>query len=234
MKILIFDTETTGLPKSKIISPYNLNEWPYIVQFSFIVYDSSLNIITEMYDKIIKLPENIIIPQEAINIHKVTNEMSQSSKTTLQDALKEFFYNLKMVDMLVGHNIEFDTNVLRVELMRLIHHDDEIRDDTKLLKKYKENLFLLQTFENTFCTLKETIQFCNIQAFNKLGRPYIKYPKLSELHEKLFHTTPNSLHNSIVDVLVTLRCFVKMKYNDDILTNCRTFKRYNQRFRIYE
>ena len=43
MRVLVFDTETTGLPKSKIINPDTLNLWPHIVQFSYIIYDTVLN-----------------------------------------------------------------------------------------------------------------------------------------------------------------------------------------------
>ena len=38
-KIIIFDTETTGLPKSRQSLVNNTEEWPYIVQFSYIIYD---------------------------------------------------------------------------------------------------------------------------------------------------------------------------------------------------
>lgn len=40
MIILVFDTETTGLPKTKIISYDTLKLWPYIVQFSYIIFDT--------------------------------------------------------------------------------------------------------------------------------------------------------------------------------------------------
>ena len=43
MRVLVFDTETTGLPKSKFISPDTLNLWPHIVQFSFVIYDTEEN-----------------------------------------------------------------------------------------------------------------------------------------------------------------------------------------------
>jgi hypothetical protein len=42
MRVLVFDTETTGLPKSKFISPDTLHLWPDIVQCSFIIYDTDL------------------------------------------------------------------------------------------------------------------------------------------------------------------------------------------------
>jgi len=47
MRVLVFDTETTGLPQTKILNPDTLNQWPTIVQFSFVIYDLSLNDIVE-------------------------------------------------------------------------------------------------------------------------------------------------------------------------------------------
>ena len=40
MKVLIFDTETTGLPEGKNPSIYETQKWPHIIQLSYIVYDS--------------------------------------------------------------------------------------------------------------------------------------------------------------------------------------------------
>ena len=230
MKVLLFDTETTGLPSSRTINPYNLTNWPHIVQFSFVVYDSSTNIITETYNQIINIPTNAVISPDATEIHRITNEMSRASKVTLKHAFADFFYNLNNVDMIAGHNIEFDINMIRVELLRFIYGGEL---SPRELKIYKRNLYAITSFKNVFCTLKETVDLCNIGATNSSGESFVKYPKLAELHEKLFSTTPNSLHNSMVDILVTLRCFVKIKYDQDLLTNCRTFKRYVDRFNIY-
>jgi DNA polymerase III epsilon subunit-like protein len=38
-----------------------------------------------------------------------------------------------------------------------------------------------------------------------------KYPRLSELHQVLFGSVPENLHNSMMDVLVCLRCFLKIR-----------------------
>ena len=44
MKVLVFDTETTGLPKVKKTLVYmRLSKWPHIIQLSYIVYDSDKN-----------------------------------------------------------------------------------------------------------------------------------------------------------------------------------------------
>ena len=45
---------------------------------------------------------------------------------------------------------------------------------------------------------------------------YKKFPRLDELYFTLFGTVPENLHNSIIDTLVCLRCFLKIKMNQDI------------------
>ena len=42
MKVIVFDTETSGLPKSKIINQNTQHLWPFIVQFSYIIYDKRI------------------------------------------------------------------------------------------------------------------------------------------------------------------------------------------------
>ena len=185
MKVLVFDTETTGLPQTKIINPDTLHLWPYIVQFSYIIYDTTDNTIIETNDYIILL-ENIIIPEESIKFHGITNEISS-----------------------------------KVELLRIIYGNILINEPSNI---YKNDLFYITNLKNICCTLQDSIKFCNIQAISKYGKSYLKYPKLIELHQKLFNTTPNNLHNSLNDILVTLRCFMKLKFNIDLIDNCETFK----------
>ena len=225
MRILVFDTETTGLPKTKIINPDTLDKWPYVVQMSFIIYDSSLNDIIESKDYIIKIPESVIITEEISNINGITNQISKEKGIKINEVLNEFFYFLRNVDTLVGHNIEFDINMLRIELLRLINYGSM----PELQRKYyKHDLHLLTHFKNVSCTLKDSVELCNIHSINKFGKPFLKYPKLIELHNKLFNTSPSHLHNSFNDILVTLRCYMKLKHNLDLMDDCNIFKKYSK------
>lgn len=225
MRFLVFDTETTGLPKSKFISPDTLELWPHIVQFSYVIYDTSLNDIVESKDYIIKLHESILISEESSKIHGITNEISSSKGLPISEVINEFFYYLRSVDKLIGHNIEFDINMIKVELLRFINSKQYSKEQTKL---YKHDLHYLTNYKDICCTLKDSIQFCNIQLTDKYGKPYLKYPKLIELHEKLFDKSPNNLHNSFNDILVTLRCFMKLKHDIDLNNNCIKFKNYSE------
>ena len=68
--------------------------------------------------------------------------------------------------------------------------------------------------------MMETVQL--VKALYKNPRPddearkNYKWPTLSELHKHCFGNVPDNLHNSMVDVLVTLRCFLFYKYNHKI------------------
>lgn len=224
MRYLIFDTETTGLPKTKFISPSTLHQWPHIVQFSYVIYDESLNKIVQSKDYIIKLPENISISEESTKVHGITNEISINKGVPLNIVLSEFLYYLKEVDKLIGHNIEFDINMIKVSLLRLIN---DISITNEQLKLYKCDFHYITNYKHTSCTLKDSIQLCNIQAIDKKGKPYLKYPKLIELYEKLFDSQPTNLHNSFNDVLVTLRCYMKLKHNIDVNDTCESYKHYS-------
>jgi DNA polymerase III epsilon subunit-like protein len=223
MLIFVFDTETTGLPKTKFINPDKLNEWPYIVQLSYIIYDTSINEIILIQDHIIKMENNVNICEESSKIHGITNEISKIKGKLMKDVMEEFFYYIRNCDLIVGHNVSFDINMLKVELLRLRMIQLDMSYSDEYIKNVKLNLCYLNTIKNIYCTLQESIELCNIQAISKTGKPYLKFPKLIELHKKLFETTPNNLHNALNDIVVTLRCFIKMKYNIDLNNNCITF-----------
>ena len=226
MKVLVFDTETTGLPETKIINPITLHQWPHIVQFSYVIYDSSLNNIVESKNYIVKLPESILIPEDSTKIHGITNDMSTSRGVPLNLILDEFFIYLREgVDNLIGHNIEFDINAIKVSLLRLINCDSLTKEQ---LKKYKYDLHYITNYTNISCTMKDSIKFCNINFIDKNGKQRLKYPKLIELHEKLFNKSPTNLHNSFNDILVTLRCFIKLHHNIDLNDDCDSFKKYSK------
>jgi DNA polymerase III epsilon subunit-like protein len=231
MRVLVFDTETTGLPKSKIINPDTLNLWPHIVQFSYVIYDTILNDIVETCDSIVKLEDGITIPEDSTKIHGITDEISKKNGIEIDLILEDFFYHLNNVDLLVGHNVSFDINMIKVELLRIIY-ENHLNISDEEIKTIKYNLHFLTNYKNIWCTLQSSIELCNIKAINKFGKEYIKFPKLLELHQKLFESTPNNLHNSFNDILVTLRCYIKLRYNTDLNEDCNSFKKISKKLNL--
>ena len=211
MKILVFDTETTGLPEknASMIATY---KWPYIVQLSYILYDTDENIVLNFVDEIIKLPNNVVISKESENIHKISNEISRTKGVDIKKELSKFNNIISKADIIVGHNILFDKNMITVECIR---------------NKLDENL-INSARKPEFCTMKKSVNICKIMKVANNGDKYYKYPKLFELHQHLFGTIPDGLHNSIIDVLVCLRCYGMINYNIDYFEKSKSLKSLNK------
>lgn len=214
--VIVFDTETTGLPKSRVINSETLELWPHIVQFSYVIYNVTKMTLEKICDKVINIPDGIMMSDETVNIHKITNDMTHHSTNMVQDILDEFMEDMSNnnVKAIIGHNISFDINMLKIELLRLIHGEQ-----TKNKSKYKKMFYEINYTNKTFCTMHKTIDLCQIHAKRKDGSVYYKYPKLIELYKVLFGEKEelNNLHNSLNDVLVTLRCYYMIIYKDDLL-----------------
>lgn len=202
MKLIVFDTETTGLiPKKSSLYSKKVNN-PYIVQLSWLVFDSIENKLDGTYDYIVKLPEGITIPKEASDIHKITNEIMKEKGHDIGFVLGKFYNDLIKCNMLIAHNIAFDKKMLSIEFYRNGYGKHFIKN------KYNE-----------YCTMTMGTPICNITMISKWnGKPFVRFCKLIELHQKLFNETPNNLHNSLIDILVCFRCYYKMYNGKDILT----------------
>ena len=201
MKIFVFDTETTGLPTERNASIIATHKWPYIVQLSYLLYDTDNYMVVNYTDQIIKVPDNVTISKESEAIHKISNEMSKTKGVDIKRELVQFNNTLLEADLVIGHNISFDKRMIMVECIR---------------HKLQQNFTLNSVRKPEYCTMKKSVNICKILTRGSNGDEYYKYPKLMELHKHLFGTIPNGLHNSMVDVLACLRCYGKMKLDVDL------------------
>ena len=209
MLVLVLDSETNGLPTTRILNKNTMSEWPYMVQFSYLVYNTDTNKLIKTADHIIKIPDEIDISEESYKLHNISKEKSLKQGYSVVDVLNQFIHDVEGVDVVVAHNYKFDSNMIMVEMMR----------NNMDIKKY---MSIINT-RRVCCTMKDSTSFCNIQMISKFDeKPYLKPPKLSELHEKLFGITPVNLHNSLNDAIVTLRCYIKLKLDKDINNDLKT------------
>ena len=205
---------------------FYLNKWTSIIQMSYIMYDTETNE-TKIYDKYIDLPETVHIdPKSSLITHIYKNssdippEVDEEScivlsnthleKVMIQDCLGEFIKDVKQCQIIVGHNIQFDRNMVISEMIR----NNMLAEDVALLMDSSTLQYV--------CTMKETTLLCMLPAVKEYvdhtplfydvdpNNPQtIKYPRLNETYFKIFGYMPNetSLHNSIYDVVITLRIF---------------------------
>ncbi len=200
MKVIIFDVETTGLPE-RGATLENVDKYPYIVQFSWMVYDASQNRIDNVNDHIVKIPPEITIPIEASNVHGITNDKMRTEGKDINLILDIFTKDMLDSQVIVAHNLSFDKTIVQVEYLR-----------------NKRINWLGRHRKMEYCTMKRSLNICNIYKKNAYtGEMTKKYPKLMELHNYWFKTVPNNLHNSLIDIFVCFRCYHQMEYNYDIM-----------------
>jgi len=252
VKILVFDTETTGL------EPYNIDEtkllpnrnengkwetwksyndrlktikeagikeskalkenpklwetykdnWPYTVQISFIMYDSDTKE-TVVRDIYIDIPPKFTTSEYLSTVHPITRQAIEAGQAEgierqdIREVISEFMTYFRSADVITGHNVDFDINMLLAECARTeqIGLIDEIYA-TKLLPN------------KIYCTACESTDFVKICFSNNCSTkpPIFKKPKLKEAYYRMFGYPPKEglLHNSLIDVVVCLRVFYRL------------------------
>ena len=184
---LIFDTETTGLPKDFKAPISDTDNWPRCVQIAWQLHDEMGNLI-ENRDYLIK-PEDYNIPFESQQIHGISTALAEEQGFSLEEVLKEFNIAIEKTTFIVGHNVEFDLNVMGSEFYR---------------KKIETQLFVKSKLDS--CTEK-TAALCQISG-GRGGK--FKLPTLTELNNHLFQVTFAEAHNATADVEATTRCFLEL------------------------
>ncbi|HNP07351.1 MAG TPA: PHP domain-containing protein, partial [Cyclobacteriaceae bacterium] len=181
---LIFDTETTGIPHNKTAPITDLDNWPRLVQLAWQLHDNKGGLLSQ-HSYIIQ-PDGFDIPFNAEQIHGISTKRAQEEGIQLSEVMKAFIKDLDRTKLLVGHNIEFDINIIGAEYIR-----QSLQPDFFL------SLERLDTgiASTEYCQLKGGIG----------GR--LKMPRLNELHQKLFGKDIEDAHDAAYDVDATARSF---------------------------
>jgi len=184
---LIFDTETTGLPKRWNAPLSDSENWPRCIQIAWQIHDAKGTLVSHQ-DYLIQ-PESFTIPYDAEKIHGISTALAEQRGHPLQTVLEEFETALERVDFVVGHNISFDRNIMGAELLR------------RGRKDVLEEKAIIDT-----CT-EETAQLCQLPG-GRGGK--FKLPTLSELYRFLFDESFEEAHNATADVEATTRVFLEL------------------------
>ncbi len=182
---LFFDTETSGLPRSWKSPVTDLENWPRLVQLAYLQYDRDGKLLIEG-NHIIR-PVGFTIPKDASDIHKITQQRALTEGEDLSSVLILFDQLVESAECLVAHNMSFDEKIMGAEFLR-----NRMKDSVASKDKV--------------CTMQSTTDFCAIK-----GAYGYKWPKLSELHRKLFGHDFSEAHDASVDIRATARCFWELK-----------------------
>ena len=182
MRILVFDTETSGL------NP----QWNVILQLSYQIVDSNSWAIQKSVNHYFAWPENKArVTQEAINVNGLTEEVLSSKQlSNKRTALEEFVKDKDSCDLLVAHNLEFDKKFI-------------IASCREEGVKYANS-----GWGQSYDTMKRMTNYCQIPK--DWGSGY-KWPKLTELADCLcINYSQIPLHDSSGDVELTKLCFKRI------------------------
>lgn len=183
---LIYDTETTGLPKDYKAPLTDSENWPRLVQLAWQIHDEKGEVV-DIKNFIVR-PEGFTIPYGSEKIHGISTERAQKEGQELEFVLSEFNKALESVSTISGHNIEFDNSIMGAEFIR---------------KQMETTLF----DKNVVDTKNASTNYCALPGGR--GGKY-KWPNLGELHQKLFGEGFDAAHNASADVQATARCFLEL------------------------
>lgn len=185
----IYDVETTGLPIriNRRLNYNNLDSFNNcrLISISWIITDN-INDIIEKGTYYIK-PDNFEVSQESINIHGLTNEFLEENGESIHniiDLIKNIFTEKYEIIKIVSHNIDFDINVLKSELVRYNYSD--------LLIKINDI--------DTYCTMLKSQSVMRVN----------KWPKLSEAYRYFYDEDITNAHQAEYDTLYCYKIFKKL------------------------
>lgn len=185
---LVIDCETTGLPKKRNAPVDDADNWPRVIQLAWTLYDETQ---TPVKTEVCLIrPEGFVIPGDAQRIHGITTERADSEGKDLAETLLIFALAAAEAEVLIAHNLDFDINVISAEYLRL----------------GLEPPFTRFRDEKRICTMLKSVEFCGIT-----GNRGFKWPKLSQVYQKLFGSDFDNAHDAGTDVKACARCFFELK-----------------------
>jgi len=134
-------------------------------------------------------PDGWTIPSELTSIHGISQERALKEGHSIGEVMALFTGACYFPVNLVAHNIPFDQKVVAKEFERLGWEN-------------------AMWGRRPLCTMQASTELCALPR--KRGGGF-KWPKLSELHEKLFGKGFEGAHNAANDVGALVACFWELR-----------------------
>jgi DNA polymerase III epsilon subunit-like protein len=193
---LIVDTETNGLPNEYSFDINNVENWPEMLQIAWQLYDQNFNLVKEKAFFINH--EEINLQNDALKINGISADILKNEGQNIKKVLPDFFYDLSASCIVVGHNIEFDLNIIHAEAIR---HNIDLK---AWIYDWTTKTIVFENLQ-TFCTMKNTTELVGIPHLSGF-----KFPTLMELYQKLFVHKFSDSHDALSDVKATAKCFKEL------------------------
>lgn len=192
MKILFFDTETTGVPEKDARWEEDYQNFPHIVEIAWNLGRKS--------ESHIIAPVGWEIPKEATEIHGISQELAMAEGEPFELVIDTFIVDCLKADYICAHSIYFDTSIIKANILRSLGVDafgymqvNEALDKDKRID-----------------TMRSTMKW--VDARTPTGR--LKFPRLEELFSRCFPTETFNAHCAMEDVRALVKCFPVLMENN--------------------
>jgi DNA polymerase III epsilon subunit-like protein len=119
-RICFLYTETNGLHQFNYdVSKKNLYGYARMVSLNYeIGYVKEKDFIQEKYQRYIIKPRCMNIPIETVQFHGITQEHAEKNGIDIEIAINQLIKELKTVDIIISHNIDFHLRTIISEAVR--------------------------------------------------------------------------------------------------------------------
>ncbi len=180
-----FDVETNGVIKDMKAPVSDVDKYPRITQLAYVVFDENEQLV-KSFSKIIR-PDGWEVPKEEFFIkNNMSTERCEAEGIDIEIALQEYITDRSAAKYSIAHNMTFDSRIVRAEMFR-IGADVEFTSEK-------------------ICTMNKSTNYCQLP-----GPRGFKWPKLEELHQKLFGCSFDGAHDALADIMATAKCFFELK-----------------------
>jgi DNA polymerase-3 subunit epsilon len=176
MIALFFDTETTGFPNPK--NP------PEIVQIGALLQDIDSGRILGELNLLVQVTGQI--PEQARAVHGIDNDLTYAFGLKSNAADRMFAWLAQKADVVVAHNIKFDTDII-----------NGIWPQSEMVLRSKRQ----------FCTMLQSEKIVGLKGTHAGGT---KWPKLIEAYRHFYGTDFDGAHDAMVDVRACRDVFLKL------------------------
>jgi DNA polymerase III epsilon subunit-like protein len=205
-------------------------QWPVTIQFSYIIYNLATNQYS-MYNKYVEdmpagMAEAFLADPSTHYTVKGALEKRQEQiakkaagepnlMATRREIMEQFMRDLNQDITLVAHNLKYDYKMVLAELYRL-----QLESGDGAFFRTHGSVLGSKPQYCTMCKAQKEKKAL-IKARGQYGL-WDKPPKLEELYNKFFGYMPisDNLHNSLIDSIVTLRCFYRLANSPPKIALC--------------
>ena len=182
--VLFFDTETTGIPDRAAKWDVDFMEYPHIVQIAWMFGD--------VQESHIIRPTGWEIPDDTVAVHGITTEYAMEHGEPFVFVIDRFIAFAQKAGLICGHNIHFDTGIVKANILRELGHEyyDANDVETALFKGKRID------------TMRSTMKW--VDARFASGR--LKFPNLGELYARCFPGETFPAHDALEDCKAVARC----------------------------